>query len=134
MKGGGKPSGAASKIKKPSGLAMALHEFDAIERFERADENRRGDSSGLTHDIQHEVRAVIEKNVGVAGSKIHRANTRRGPAEMMSRGIAGRIGLRFHDAAAQAARGKVVDDHFANEEASEVDGVGWKFCAAEPAN
>src|SRR5207247_3965465 len=85
-------SGAAREVEKPNGFAVALHEFDAFERFERTDENRRGYSGGLADDVQHEVRAVIEKNVGVAGSKIHRANTRRGPAEMMSRGIAGRIG------------------------------------------
>jgi len=104
LKSGRKPSGAACEIEKSSGLAVALHELDAIEGFERADENRRGDSCGLAHDIQHEVRAVIEKNVGVSWSEIHRANARSGAAEMMSRGIARRVGFRFHDPAAQAAR------------------------------
>ncbi len=134
LKSGGKPSGAACEIEKPSGLAVALHELDAIEGFERADENRRGDSCGLAHDIQHEVRAVIEKNVGVAWSEVHRANARSGAAEMMSRGITRRVGLCFHDAAAQAAHGKIVDDNFSNKEASELDGVGRKFTAAQSAN
>jgi len=133
LKGGGKPSGAASKIKRPSGLAMALHEFDAIEGFERADENRCGDSSGLTHDIQHEVRAVIEKNVGVAGSEIHRANARSRAPEMVPGRIAGRIRFRFHDAAAQPARRKIVDDDFSNKKAGELDSVRRKGGATKGA-
>jgi hypothetical protein len=53
---------------------------------------------------------------------------------MMSRGIAGRIGFRFHDAAAEAARGEIVDDNSSDEEASEIDGVRRKFSAAEAAD
>jgi len=133
-KGSSEASGAASEIEKPRGFAMALHERDAIEGFDRPDENRRGYSCGLAHNVQHEVRAVIEKNVRVAWPEIHRANARRRAAEMMSRGIAGRIGFRFHDAAAQAARRKIVNDDFSNEEAGELDGVRRKLGAAEAAN
>jgi hypothetical protein len=53
---------------------------------------------------------------------------------MMSSGIAGRIGFRFHDAAAEAARGEIVDDNFSDKEASEIESVRWKFGPAEAAN
>jgi len=53
---------------------------------------------------------------------------------MMSGGIAGRIGFRFHDAATEPAHGKIVDDNFPDKEASELDGVRWKFGAAKAAN
>ena len=134
LKSGGKPSGAAGEIEKPSGFAMALHDLDAIEGFESADENRGGDPRGLAHDIQHEVHAVIEKNVRMARSEIHRANPRGRAAKMMSRRIAGRIGFRFHDAAAKPASGKIVDDNFSNKKASELDGVRWKVGTTEVPN
>jgi len=67
LKSGGEASGAAGKVEKPSGLAVALHKLDAFQRFEGADEDRSGGSGRLAHDIEHEVRAVVEKNVGVAG-------------------------------------------------------------------
>src|SRR2546430_6579544 len=45
----------------------------------------------------------------------------------MSGGVAGRIGFRFHDAAAEAARGEIVDDDSPDEETSEHDGVRRKL-------
>jgi len=134
LKSGGEASGAGRETEKLTGLALALHQLDAIEGLERADENGRGDSSGLAHDIEHEVRAIVEKNVGVAGIEIHRTNPRSRPAEMMSGGIPWRISFRLHNAAAQAARGKIVDNDFSDEEASELDGVRWKLGAAEAAD
>ena len=134
LKSGGQASGAAGDIEKPSGLAVALHELDALKRFEGADEDRRGSSHGLAHDIEHEVRAIAEKNVGVAMSEIHRTNARSRATEVMSGGVAGRIGFRFHDAAAEAARGEIVDDDSPDEETSEHDGVRRKFSAAKAAD
>jgi hypothetical protein len=49
-------------------------------------------------------------------------------------GIAGGIGFRFHDAAAEAARRKIVDDGSSDEEASEIDSVVGKFGAAKAAD
>jgi hypothetical protein len=115
LKRGRKPSWAAGEIEKPSGPAMALHEPDAFKRFDRADKYSRRSTSALAHDIQHEVRAVIEKNVGMAGGKIHRANSRSRSAEVMSGGIAGWISFRLHNAAAESAGGKIVDDNFSDE-------------------
>lgn len=75
--------------------------------------------------------AVVEKNVCVTGSEIHGANARRGPAEMVASGIAGGIGFRFDDAAAEASSGKIVDDHFADEKPCEGDSIDRKFRAAK---
>jgi len=52
----------------------------------------------------------------------------------MSGGIAGWVGFRLHDAAAEAAGREIVDDDFSDEEAGEIDSVSWKFGAAEAAN
>ncbi len=134
LKSGGEASGAAGEIEKPGGLAMALHELDAFERFEGADEDCGGDSGRLAHDIEHEVRAIVEKNVGVARREVHRTDARSRAAEVMSGGIAGRIGFRFHNAAAEASRGEIVDDDPSDKEASEIDGVRWKFSAAKAAD
>ena len=130
-KGGSEPSGAAGEIEKSRGLAVALHKLDAIKGFESANEDRGGGSGGLANDIEHEVRAIVEENVSVAGTEIHRADAWSRATEVMSGGVAGRIGLRFHDTAAEAARKEIVDDDFSDEEASEANGVRWKFGAAQ---
>jgi len=131
LKRGGKAAGTAGEIKRPSGLAVLAHYLQPIQWFERPDEYGRGDSSRLAHDIEHEVRAVVEKNVGMARRKIHRTNARSRATEMMSGGIAGRIGFRFDDAAAEAASGEVADDNFSDEEARQLDGISRKFSAKE---
>ena len=45
---------------------MALHQLDAIERLKSANEDRRSGAGGLADDVEHKVRAVVEKNVRVA--------------------------------------------------------------------
>lgn len=122
-KGGGQAAGAAGEIEKATGVAVLLHQFDSIERLKGAYENGGGDSCWLADDVEHEVRAVVEKDVGVALGEIHGANARGGAAEMVAGGIARRIGFGFDDASADAAIGKVVDNHFADEEACKGDGV-----------
>jgi hypothetical protein len=133
LKGGGEPSRATREIEKPSGLAVPLHDRDSVERFEGADENRGRNTSGFADDIEHEVRAIVEKNVDVAWSEIHRANPRCWAAKMVSGGVARRIGFCLHDAAAKAARREIVNDDLSDEEACEFDGIAWKFGAAEAA-
>jgi hypothetical protein len=126
-KGCSETAGAASKIENASGLAMALHEFDAFERFERANEYRRGGSGSFTHHIEHEMSSVVEENVGVAGSKIHGANARRGAAEVMTGRITGRIGFCFDDAAAEASGRELANHNFPDEEAGQGNCVDRKF-------
>ena len=110
---------------------MALHQLDAIERLNGANENRRGGSGVLADDVEHEVRAIVEENICMAMGEIHRANARSRPAEMMARWIARGIRFCFDDAAADASSGKIVDHHFADEKAGESDGIGGKFRAAK---
>ena len=131
MKSGGEASGAGRESEKLTGLALALHQLDAIEGLKGPDEDGSGDSSRFAHDIEHEVRAIIKKNVSVAGIEIHRTDARSRSAEMMSGGVAWRISFRLDDAAAQAALGKIVDNDFSDEEAGQLDGVRRKFGAAE---
>ncbi len=134
LKRSSEAAGSAREIEKPDGLAVTLHEFNALNRLEGSDENCSGDSRGLAHDIQHEVRAIVEKNIGMAGREIHRTNARSWALEVVTRRVAGRIGFGFHDAAAEAAGGEIVDDGFSNEETGELDGVIWKLGTAEAAD
>ncbi len=123
LQGRGETTGATGEIEKASRLAMALHEFDAFQRFEGADEDRSRGSGRLADHVQHEMCTVVEEDVDVPRSEIHGANPRGGATEMMPGGISGWIGLSFNDASAEAASGKVMDDDFADEEARENDGV-----------
>ena len=125
---------AAREVQERCGFAMALHDCDSFERFEGANQDGGGGFGRLAYDVEHEVRAVIEKDVDVAGGEVHGFDARRGPAEMMAGGITGRVGFGFDDAAADATGGEFVDDDFADEETRELDGVRGKFGAANPAN
>lgn len=118
---------AAREIQKLSGFAMALHDFDAFERLEGANQNGGGGSSGLAHHVEHKVIAIIEENVDVPGSEIHRADAWRRAAEMMSGRVARRIRFGFDDAAADASRRQIVHDDFADQETSELDGIFGKL-------
>jgi hypothetical protein len=131
---GGEAPGAAGEIEKPNGLAVALHECDALKWFDSADEDSGSDTCMLTNYIEHEVRAIVEENVGVARGEVHRANPWSWAAEMMSGRIAGRISFRLHDAAAQAPSRETVDDDFSDEESCELDGIRRKVGASETSN
>jgi hypothetical protein len=130
-KGGGEPAWATSEIEKASGLAMTLHQLDTFEGLKGADENGRGDSGRFADDVQHEMNAVIEKNIDVTRTEIHRTDAWGGPAEMVTCGIAWRIGFGFDDASAKAVSRKIVDDDFADEEARELDGLRRKLRALQ---
>ncbi len=103
LESGGEPSWPAGEIVKSSGLPVALHDLNAFKWFDGPDQDRRGDSRRLAHDIEHEVRAVVKENVCVTGREVHRADARSRPTEVMTCGIAGWIGFCFHDPAAEAA-------------------------------
>jgi len=126
-KSSGEAAGSARQVERTSGFAMALHEREALEGLDRADENRSRGSLRLADDVEHVMRAVIEEYVCMAGGEIHRANSRSGTAKVVSRGIAGRVGLDFHDAPADAAGRKIVHHDFANEKACELNRSDRKF-------
>ena len=109
---------------------MALHDFDAIERFDGANENAASDAGWFAGNVEHEVGAVIEEDVAMTGREIHGTNAWSGAAIMVPGGIAGRIGFGLDDASADAAFGQIVNDDFADEELRESDGVAGQFGAA----
>jgi hypothetical protein len=134
FEGGGEASGAAGEIDKPQGFAVTLHERDAFKRFDSTYEDSGSDAGRFADDIEHEMRAIVEENVGVARGKVHRANPWSWAAEVMSGRITGRIGFRFHDAAAQASSREIVDEGFSDEESCELNGIDRKFRPAETPN
>src|SRR5215469_2893103 len=106
----------AREVQEFRGFAMPLHDFDAFQRLERAYQNGGGGFRALAHDVEHEMGAVVEKNVDVAGSQIHRTDSRRGSPKMMSGGIARRISFGLDDTPADASGGKFVHHDFADQE------------------
>jgi hypothetical protein len=128
-KGSGEAAWATSEIEKASGLAMTLHQLDAFEGFKSPDENGCGDSLRLADDVQHEMSAVVEKDIDVTRSEIHRTDAWGGTAEMVTCGIAGRVGFDFDDASAETPNREIVDDDLADEEARELDGFWREFRA-----
>ena len=132
-KSGSEPARSAGQIECTRGFAMTLHQRDSLERLNRADENRRGGSGWFADNVEHEMRAIVEKDVGVAGSEIHRADSRRWATKMMTGWIAGWIGFDFDNSPTQTASTEIVHDDFANEEARELDGVLGKFIALQTA-
>lgn len=133
-KRGGEASWAACEIEKPSCLALLLHERNPFQWFDGANEDRGGNAGRFTDDIQHEVRAIVEKYIDVARGEVHRANARSRAAEMMAGGIARRICFRLHNTAAEPALREIVDDDFPDEEARELDGVRRKLGPANAAD
>jgi hypothetical protein len=115
-------------------LAMLLHLGNALEGFEGADEDTAADSGDFGGDVEHEVVAVAEIDVGVAAAQEHGAIARGGSAKVVGGGIALRISLGFYDAAAEAGAGEFADYDFADQEAGEGHGVGGEFSAAEAAD
>jgi hypothetical protein len=113
---------------------VLLHLADALERFQGADEDAAADSSDFSADIEHEVIAIAEVNVGVAAAKEHGAIARGWSAKVVGGGVAPGVGLGFDDATAEADAGEFADDNFADEKAGEGDGVCREFGAAEAAD
>jgi hypothetical protein len=128
---GGQASGTAGQVEQARGFAMLLHVRDALEGFERADQDAAADSGDFRADVEHEVIAVAEINVGVAAAKEHGAIAWGRSAKVVRGGIASRIGFGFHDATAEAGAGEFADDNFANKKAGQGDRVRRKFGVPE---
>ena len=113
------------------GFTVLLHLRDAFEGFEGADQDAAADSGDFRADVEHEVIAIAEIDVGVAAAKEHGAIARGWSPEMVSGGITLWVGLSFDDATAQAAPGEFADDNFADEKAGEGNRVSGEFGAAQ---
>jgi hypothetical protein len=134
LKSSGETAGTAREIEKASGLAMELHLLDSLERFESANEDGRGGSGRFADDVEHEMRAVIKKDVCVASAEIHGADARSGSAEMVPGGIARRISFGFDDASGEPPPGEIVNDDFSNQKARESDRVLRNFRTTQTAD
>src|SRR5215472_1604444 len=124
----------AREVQEFSGFAMPLHDFDSLQRLERADQNGSGGFRALADDVEHEMSAVVEKNMDVARGKIHRADSRRGSPKMMSGRIARRISFGLDDATADPSGRQFVHHHFADQEARKLHGLFGEFRAADSPN
>lgn len=111
-----------------------LHLLDAVEGFERADEDAPTDARDFSADIKHEVIAVTKVHVGVASAHKHGTIARGWTAKVMSGGIALRIGFGFHDTTAEADTGEFANDDFVDEKAGQGDGIRRQFGAAKAAD
>jgi hypothetical protein len=96
---------------------MPLHLRDTLKGLERTDQDAPADSDRFCADVEHEVIAIAEIDVGVASAKEHGAIARGGAAKVVSGGIALWVGLSFHDTAAKPGAGEFADDNFADEKA-----------------
>jgi hypothetical protein len=113
---------------------VKLHLVYAFERLKRTDQHPASNVQGFRGDIEHEMIAVGEVDVGVAAAEKHRAIARGGPSKMMGGGIARRIGFGFDDAADKLAGWEFANHHLADEETGEGDGPSGQLGAAEASN
>jgi hypothetical protein len=86
-------------------LAVALHLGDALEWFQGADQDAASDTDNFGADIEHEVIAIAEIDVGMAAAKKHSAIAGGGSAKVVRGGIALGVGFGLDDAAAEAGAG-----------------------------
>jgi hypothetical protein len=106
----------------------------AFERLKRTDQDPASNVRGFRGDIEHEMIAVGEVDVGVAAAEKHGASARGGPPKMMGGGIAWRIGFGFDDAADKPAGGEFANHDLADEKAGQGDCADRQLRTAEASN
>jgi len=114
---GGEAAWTAREVEHAGGFAVPLHLLDALEGFERADQDATADTGDFRADVEHEMIAVAEIDVGVAAEKKHGAIARGRSAKVVRGRIALRVGFGLHNAAAKPGVGELADDNFADEKA-----------------
>jgi hypothetical protein len=122
--GSGQAAGAAGEVQEVLGVAVKLHLRDAVDGLKSADEDAAADSGDFGTDVEHEMVAIAEIDVGVAAAEEHGASARGGAAKVVGGGVTLGVSLGFDDAAAEARSGEFADDDFADQEAGQGDGVG----------
>ena len=130
-KGGGEATRATGEVEQARGFAVTLHLLDSFQWLEGADQDATTDSGSFRADVEHEVIAVAEIDIGVATTEKHSAIARSGAAKVVRSGVARRVGLGFDDAAAKAGAGEFADDNFADQKAGQRHGVHREFGAVE---
>jgi hypothetical protein len=131
MQSGRQASRTTGEVERSCGLAATLHLLDTFQGLQGADQDAAAGSRGLGADVEHEVVAVGEIDVGVATAEKHGAIARGGSAKVVRGRIARRVGFGFDDPAAKAAAREFADDDFADQKASQRHGVQREFGAAK---
>src|SRR5260370_31043510 len=105
--------------------------MECLEGSEGSDTGPRAGGGDFRGDVQHEVIAVAEIDVGVAAAQKHGAVARSRSAKVMRGRVALRIGFRCHNAAAEPNAGEFTDNNFADQETGKRHGVRRQFGAAK---
>ena len=114
----GQVSGTATQIVHVATGAAASppHHGDAIDRIERANENRCRRSLCFGDDVDEVVNAVIEVDVRVPGRAVQRLVAPRWTRRGMTGGIRlADVGFDFHDGAARAHAATIVNENLSEE-------------------
>ena len=92
------------------------HQRDAVLRFQRADQHRRGPALRLGHRVHEVVDAVVQVDVGDAGRTVERRVARGGAGRGVAGGIAlADVGLDLDDHAGREPAPRLVHQHLADE-------------------
>src|SRR5207253_8586026 len=98
------------------GRAALLHQRDAVERLQRANEYGAGVSVGFSNRIEQEVDAVVQIDVRKAGRTEERLAARRTSERRVAGGIIlADVGLGLDDDAGRHALTRAMDEDFAEQ-------------------
>ena len=131
--GSGQPSGTAREIRPAHMRARRRHQMRALHRLECAEQHGRTNAVRLGRDVEHPGHAVAEIDVGRAARAEQRAVAGGHAAIGVHRGVAGRIGLRLHDAPGDTALRGFAHQDRAEQEPGERDSVRRQVGAGEGA-
>ena len=130
---GGQPTRTARKVQEAGSVPMLFHPRDTFERLKSADEHAAADSRNFGGDVEHEVIAIAEVNVGMATAQEHGAIARRWTTKVMGGRVTLRVSLGFDNASSQARAVKFPHDDLADQEAGERHGVRGQCSASQKA-
>jgi hypothetical protein len=117
----GQTARAASEVVEFVGAAAALHFGDAFERFECANQDAATYSGRFGAYIEHEVVAIGEVDVGVAGAQEHGRCARSRTAVVVGGRITWWVGFGLYNAAGHSEAGEVANDDLTDEVSRELD-------------
>jgi hypothetical protein len=129
--GGGKPSRTPGQLVSLSGARTTLHNFEALQGFNRAQEDAGADARKFTRDIQHIGGPINEVNVSVPALEIEGAIASGGSSKSVPRLIIDYIGFGLDDPSAHPTRGDIMDQNFADEIPGELDRIHWQDAAVK---
>jgi hypothetical protein len=114
-------------------MAPRLHQRNAFQRFERAQQDAGPDAGRLTRYVAHERCAVGQIDIGVTTFEKQDPAARCEPAEGVAGRVPGRIGLGFHKPSRGDAVGMLTDQDFADQVARERHSADRQFGTVEAA-